>query len=291
MTIEPVATPPSAYDQAWNQALASESFYDAVIPHYYVGPDDPAVTFDDMAHWLFHYTAPGSFLDQAMDETVAEFGASTPIWASEWNYMGFENPVVNLTQLQALYITSAWMRLAARPQVELAGYHLLVSAGAWPGLFFRDEEIDPPTTQRMIAFYAFELIGEVTAGMDRVMDTAATGARTAGTLTYQASPVNYDYPNLVALALSDNAGSRVGLLIANRGGQTQTIGLQDEASLAIAARGLSVACLSTDQLDSNEHNAATEAENDLSLHITRRLRTGAVMTVPPWSECVAILGP
>ncbi|MFQ5351479.1 MAG: hypothetical protein ACE5D3_00200, partial [Candidatus Binatia bacterium] len=190
-----------------------------------------------------------------------------------------------------LYITSAWMRLAARPQVELAGYHLLVSAGAWPGLFFRDEEIDPPTTQRMIAFYAFELIGEVTAGMDRVMDTAATGARTAGTLTYQASPVNYDYPNLVALALSDNAGSRVGLLIANRGGQTQTIGLQDEASLAIAARGLSVACLSTDQLDSNEHNAATEAENDLSLHITRRLRTGAVMTVPPWSECVAILGP
>ncbi len=291
VTVNSVATPPTAYHQAWNQALASESFYDAVIPHYYVGPDDPAVSFDDMAHWLFEYTSPGSFLDQTMDATVAQFGASTPIWATEWNYMGFQNQVVNLTQLQALYITSAWMRLAARPQVELAGYQLLVSAGAWPSLVYRDEAVDPPASLRLIAFYAFELIGEASLGMDQVMDAAVTGSNTAGTLSYQGNPVSYDYPNLVALALSDSGGSRVGLLIANREGQARTIGLQDDASLAIAARGVSLACLSTDQLESNEHNAATEAQNDSALHITRVSRAGAAITVPPWSECVAVLGP
>lgn len=290
VAVDPITGVQDSYHQAWNQTLAAQSFYDAVIAHYYVGPDDPAVSFDVMSHWLFYYTAPGSFLDQAMDATVAEFGALTPIWATEWNYQGFHNQVVNLTQLQALYIASAWMRLAARPQVELAGYHTLVSVGAWPSLLYRDESVDPPTSQRMIAYYAFELIGEAIAGMDQVMDAAVAGPGTTGTLTYQSTPINYDYPNLVALALTDSSGARVGLLLANREGQARTIGLQDGASLAIAAHGMSLSCLSADRLDSNEHSAAGEAQNDSALHITRVSRTGGAITVPPWSVCVAILG-
>ncbi len=285
-------------DQAWNQALATETFYDAVAMHLYVGVPDPSTPPTDARDYLLWAAAPGGAIDHRIDALVADYGASRPIWLTEWNWFGYQNTQWNDTTLNLLFVADAWARIALRPEVELSAYHVFASDAAWPVAIMADwhAQVSPKPVYRTPIYFVFALLRDASRGMQRQAEPVGAVPIVERAISVAGHSLTVSYPE-VSLWVGWSAGPpAVRVLAVNHMEATRSVEMTASGPMAgalnaLLAGGGRLRCLSGAAYDSKEHLTTDPAKQDEAAHIDEGSVGGPRIDLPPLSVCVALFGP
>jgi hypothetical protein len=115
----------------WDNKIAGEDFYDAVVIHLYGSPGLPNNTpSDKMPPYPVIYKNCLSHVDFQYGKTIDYLKRTFPqksIWVTEYHVGGFGGNLRKMrlrhSPLGVLYACNFFMNLAATPEVDLAAYH------------------------------------------------------------------------------------------------------------------------------------------------------------------------
>lgn len=130
--LKAVVGPRKDFFNGWNQALAKEGFYDAVITHLYSKPKKCLKTEDQKASFDCAYEVNKAFISKDFPKVIeyykSIYGNNVNLWITEWNMQGVFQRYGN-TYLQALYAADFLLSISGNRHVDLACYHNLLSRG------------------------------------------------------------------------------------------------------------------------------------------------------------------
>ncbi len=176
--------------EEWNNALARENYYDAVIHHEYIGPRDDIIRSSTVKRLLAG--------ERAIDRTVREFRkvfGDRKLWITEWNLPNKAGKELRHTGLSALYLASRYLRMLDHDEtLEVALTHVL--CGALFGAFTISGD---GTVTKSTDFAVWKLIGMATDGCEEMLDTTVTPSERA----------NWSFQMSNARAFSGKNGIRI----------------------------------------------------------------------------------
>jgi hypothetical protein len=179
-------------DGEWNDALANEDFYDAVIIHLYsrydeIGSEDDS-SVDEIRRWAFARSGP--LLEPCVEDFKRKY-EDKEIWITEWNLnqsqvrgvikrtapetLNYWNP--EHTQLAALFVCDKMLNFMRYPEITVANYWVLTDGGVF-GLM-NNYQIKPDNPKRIMKikseFYAFKILKDAIRNSDEVIHADING--------------------------------------------------------------------------------------------------------------------
>lgn len=148
--------------KAWNEALAREDYYDAVVHHEYGGPGND----------IFRARTVEALLgaEEAVDRTVQEFRkvfGQRPMWITEWNIGIRSMGTFGHTGLAGLHYAARYLRMLDHPDViEVALLHQLYGRQFGPFAVSPDGSVT-----RWGDFPVWQLIAGATRNSHAILDT------------------------------------------------------------------------------------------------------------------------
>lgn len=158
--------------EKWNEALAKEHFYDAIVVHSYA----KVIKGEDLDGQMISEVEEGktkkesfnvyknriiSYLNSDYPNKIKTYNRifkNKPIWITEWN-LQMSKTTAN-TVLQGLFVANYLLEIIASPDlqsIELATFHNLAGRTKSGCVFLKDED----KTQNMITYLPLKMVSQI----------------------------------------------------------------------------------------------------------------------------------
>jgi hypothetical protein len=223
---------------AWNDAIAKESFYDAIIVHEYFLIRDEIVgkSEDEVHRYLMARTSV--ILPELVDYYHKKFGDKVQIWVTEWNLNPYlkamvrDNPKMFPKDLRvdhywmvrtvdhALYVADWYLQALRFPEtIKVTDLHVLAGQGHW-GLFQLPAPEKDNTDKKFLInspYYAVSWVGDAMHHADSYVSGQVEGApMLQGGIAFK----NDQFPGVVAGAFFKN-GKITSVIMINKTSSVQ----------------------------------------------------------------------